>query len=204
MNPTLRAYRDDGALAQAARRADLPVSSLAITTIGVVLLVAGNVLPVASVGTASLAGVFAFVLCGVAGAAGRAHPRLEWLVPALVRGGEYGAVLWLASSAGAMALAPAYGLLAGVAFHHYDIVYRLRHLQVGPPRWVAVAGGGWEGRLLVLGLAASVDLLIPIAIIVAVWCTLLYVVESVATWIAVARDEQRIVDTGELEEEDVP
>ena len=42
----------------------------------------------------------------------------------------------------------AFALLCALAFRHYDLVYRLRHRGVAPPRWLDRAGGGWDGRLL--------------------------------------------------------
>lgn len=74
---------------------------------------------------------------------------LDWLVPPLLRAAEYGTVLLLAVGAGVNgALPAAYGLVAAVAYHHYDTVYRIRGGAAAPPPWLVRATGGNEGRTL--------------------------------------------------------
>jgi len=41
-----------------------------------------------------------------------------------------------------------FALLCAIAYHHYESVYGLRHRGIATPRWVLLAGGGWDGRLL--------------------------------------------------------
>ncbi|MFI0938411.1 DUF5941 domain-containing protein [Streptomyces sp. NPDC021020] len=82
---------------------------------------------------------------------------LDWLVPPLLRAGEYGTALALAAVLGVNgALPAAFCLVAAVAYHHYDTVYRIRGGAGAPPRAVVLAAGGHEGRTLVVAAAAAV------------------------------------------------
>lgn len=84
---------------------------------------------------------------------------LDWLVPPLLRAAEYGTVLVLAARAQADgvngSLPAAFGLVAAVAYHHYDTVYRIRGGTGAPPALLVRAIGGHEGRTLVVTLAAA-------------------------------------------------
>ena len=115
---------------------------------------------------------------------GRPHPvgRLAWLLPPLLRLGEYGLVLALAARSEPAALPLLYALLAVLAFHHYDLVYRLRGHGPTPPVWLSWLGGGWDGRSLVLLAAAAGGRLPEAAALLAVWCAALFVGESVTAW----------------------
>ena len=81
--------------------------------------------------------------------------RLAWLGPAIVRVAEFGAVLGVAAVMGGSAAVVAYVLLAAVALHLYDVVYRLRHLRRPPAAWATTAGLGAVVRLVVVLLAAA-------------------------------------------------
>lgn len=112
---------------------------------------------------------------------------LDWLIPPLFRAAEYGTALVLAIKADVNgALPAAFGLVAAVAYHHYDTVYRIRGDAGAPPRWLVRAIGGHEGRtLLVTALAA---LLAPTEFKVAltalaVAVALLVLVESIRFWV---------------------
>jgi hypothetical protein len=82
---------------------------------------------------------------------------LDWLVPPLFRAGEYGTVLALAAVSEVNAALPsAFVLVAVVAYHHYDTVYRIRGGTGAPPPTLVRVAGGHEGRtLLVTVLAAA-------------------------------------------------
>ncbi len=81
---------------------------------------------------------------------------LDWLLPPLFRIAEYGAILVLAARSSADgALPAAFGLVAAVAYHHYDAVYRIRGGTGAPARWLVRAVGGHEGRTLVVTIAAA-------------------------------------------------
>ncbi|MFD5391538.1 DUF5941 domain-containing protein, partial [Streptomyces sp. NPDC127074] len=95
------------------------------------------------------------VLAGVAVAAPLKGP-LDWLVPPLFRAAEYGTILILAAYAEVNgALPAAFGLVAAVAYHHYDTVYRIRGGTGAPPRRLVRAIGGHEGRAVVVTAAAA-------------------------------------------------
>ncbi|MBI0294038.1 CDP-alcohol phosphatidyltransferase family protein [Streptomyces sp. PRKS01-29] len=95
------------------------------------------------------------VLAGVAVAAPLKGP-LDWLVPPLFRAAEYGTILVLAACSEVNgALPAAFGLVAAVAYHHYDTVYRIRGGTGAPPHRLVRAIGGHEGRTVVVTAAAA-------------------------------------------------
>ncbi|MEE1942139.1 DUF5941 domain-containing protein [Streptomyces sp. TRM 70361] len=103
--------------------------------------------PAAALGYAALSGIA--VARPLKGA-------LDWLVPPFLRTAEYTTVLVLAARAESPAALPvAFGLVAAVAYHHYDTVYRIRGGTGAPPRWLVRATGGHEGRVLVVTAAAA-------------------------------------------------
>ncbi|MEU9956517.1 DUF5941 domain-containing protein [Streptomyces sp. NPDC050982] len=112
---------------------------------------------------------------------------LDWLVPPFYRAAEYGTVLVLAAKADVNgALPAAFGLVAAVAYHHYDTVYRIRGNAGAPPHWLVRAIGGHEGRtLLVTVLAAlltATDFKVALtALAVAVALVVLF--ESIRFWV---------------------
>ncbi|MFF2025358.1 DUF5941 domain-containing protein [Streptomyces sp. NPDC058171] len=113
---------------------------------------------------------------------------LDWLVPPFFRAAEYGTVLALAAQSGVNgALPAAFGLVAAVAYHHYDTVYRIRGGTGAPPSWLVRAIGGQEGRVLLVALAAALlgntgftALLTAVAVAVA----LVVLVESIRFWVS--------------------
>ncbi|MFF6779377.1 DUF5941 domain-containing protein [Streptomyces sp. NPDC012510] len=133
--------------------------------------------------------VFAVIYVLNAGAA-VAQPlkgALDWLIPPLFRAAEYGVVLLLAAKADVNgALPAAFGLVAAVAYHHYDTVYRIRGDAGAPPRWLVRAIGGHEGRTLLVTVLAA--LLAPTEFAVALMAlavvvALLVLVESIRFWV---------------------
>ncbi|MFG2887793.1 DUF5941 domain-containing protein [Streptomyces sp. NPDC048297] len=113
---------------------------------------------------------------------------LDWLVPPVFRVAEYCTVLVLASKAGVNgALPAAFGLVAAVAYHHYDTVYRIRGNAGAPPAWLARAIGGQEGRtLLVTALAALLTASqFRVALtVLAVYVALVVLAESIRFWVS--------------------
>ncbi len=200
----LSAYRDDGPLAQwlgaVARALRLP--AFATTVAAVAALAAGLVLDGRETGLATVAGVTAFVVLAAAPAATEREGRLGWLVPPLLRAAEYGFVVALSRRGGAAALPAVYALLAAVAFHHYDIVYRLRHQRVAPPAWVRWIGLGWDGRTAVVAALAVAGVLPLGAALLAALLGAVFVAESVASWVRLARDAQRVVTVGEDDDDE--
>jgi hypothetical protein len=205
---SLRIYRDDGPLSDlaAAVLPRLRLSSVAVAFIGLVVLLAGLAVDGADTSLPTALGVAAFVVSGLASGVAQPHERIQWLLPPMLRGAEYLLIITLAWRADPQSLPLAYGLLAVLAFHHYDIVYRLRHQRVPPPDWIRRLGGGWELRVLIVAAAAVSGVPFQLMILaVAAWCALLFVGESMMSWSAVARDERRTVEAGidEPEEEGV-
>jgi hypothetical protein len=206
MNDLLTHYRDDGPLSEAIRRAGpLRLRSLTITAAGAIAAAVGLVVDGRdSTGLASLLGIGAFLVLGMLGAGARAHPRIQWLVPPMLRAGEYVIVAVLAWRTGPTEMWLAYLLLAVMAFHHYDIVYRLRHQRMAPSRLVSRLCGGWEGRVIVITAATIAGVLAPVLIAMAAWCGALYLSESMRSWVVLAFDETRRAHVGsEIEEEEV-
>ncbi|MFD5157313.1 DUF5941 domain-containing protein [Streptomyces hawaiiensis] len=113
---------------------------------------------------------------------------LDWLVPPFLRAAEYGTVLVLAAKADVHgALPAAFGLVAAVAYHHYDTVYRIRGDAGAPPAWLVRSIGGHEGRTLLVTvlaalLTASQFTVALTALAVAV--ALVVLVESIRFWVA--------------------
>lgn len=189
MTDRLTAYRDDGPLTRlAVDRVRLPVSELPLTIGATAALVAGFAADGTTTGTPSVVGVTTLLLAGGLAGAARHRSRAGWLVPPLLRAGEYGAIAVLAHRAGQPAQTLAYVLLAVVAFHHYDIVYRLRHQGIAPPRIITALGAGWEGRTLLVLVATLMDVLTQTLAGLAVWCCLLFLSESLRSWSMFARD----------------
>jgi hypothetical protein len=112
----------------------------------------------------------------------RSHP-VAWLVPPLVRAVEYGSLVALTAIAEPDALPICFALLGVLTFHHYDTVYRVRHQGSPPPAWVGLAGGGWEGRLLVAGAVALAGALELGLLVGAVSLGVLYTAESASCWL---------------------
>lgn len=131
-------------------------------------------------------------LAALAGAAGIAAliPRavrsrsraLGWLVPPLLRAAEF-AVLGVLGLAGGAPPALVFALLAAVAFHHYDAVYRVRQRMDPPPPWVDRAGLGWDGRMLAAALGVAGGAATPVYALLTVGLWLLFAGESVTNWL---------------------
>ncbi|OIJ85855.1 DUF5941 domain-containing protein [Streptomyces colonosanans] len=113
---------------------------------------------------------------------------LDWLVPPLFRAAEYGTVLILAARSEANGVLPAaFGLVAAVAYHHYDTVYRIRGDAGAPPHWLVRAIGGHEGRTLLITVLAALltAALFKVALtVLAVYVALVVLVESIRFWVA--------------------
>ncbi|WP_394437908.1 DUF5941 domain-containing protein [Streptomyces sp. SGAir0957] len=116
---------------------------------------------------------------------------LDWLVPPIFRAAEYGTVLLIAAKADVQgALPAAFGLVAAVAYHHYDTVYRIRGGTGAPPRRLTQAIGGHDGRTLLVTLLATLltptDFTLALTVL-AVVVALVVLAESIRFWVASAR-----------------
>ncbi|MFC7104754.1 DUF5941 domain-containing protein [Nonomuraea rubra] len=86
-------------------------------------------------------------------------------------------------------------LLAALAFHHYDLVYRLRQ-HVYPPPWLATLGLGWDGRMMVVSLVALSGWLTGGYALLAVYLWGLFGWESLTCWLAAPRSGVEAADMG--------
>jgi hypothetical protein len=182
---TVRTYRDDGPLSHALGRVaggrlpPLPVAVLAAAAAGVLL--AAGPQPGTRLGPepAVFAPLVVLLLAGPASENPHAG-RLDWLVPPILRGIEYG-YLAVLGDARAVPAPLVYVLLTVLALHHYDAAYRTRQGR-RPPRWVRLAGLGWEGRML---FTAFTGVFAPLPFAYAALAAYLGVLsggESAATW----------------------
>lgn len=104
-------------------------------------------------GGAGVAAVLAAAaVAALAGGAPHTGP-LDWLVPAALRLAEYATLLLIGQYAGVPGPL-LYGLCGVLALYHYDLTARLE-FRGSPLRWRALALG-WDGRLLLCGLAVLV------------------------------------------------
>ncbi|KOU26842.1 transferase [Streptomyces sp. WM6372] len=183
---------DSGPVASlVARAAAVPARSLHLpfAVLGAAALIgAAWYEPFGSVTVLGAAALYA-VLAGAAVAAPLKGP-LDWLLPPLFRAAEYVTVLALAVKADVPgALPAAFGLVAAVAYHHYDTVYRIRGGSGAPPRWLVWTIGGHEGRVLLTAALASVLATratdFPVALTaLAVFVALVVLVESIRFWVS--------------------
>ncbi|RZU45437.1 phosphatidylglycerophosphate synthase [Streptomyces sp. BK022] len=133
-------------------------------------------------------GAVVYVIASALATARPLKGSLDWLVPPFFRAAEYGTVLALAARADVHGAVPAaFGLVAAVAYHHYDTVYRIRGDAGAPPAWLVRAIGGQEGRTLLVTVLAAL-LTAPrftVALtVIAVCVALLVLVESIRFWVS--------------------
>ncbi|USQ84563.1 CDP-alcohol phosphatidyltransferase family protein [Streptomyces phaeoluteigriseus] len=133
----------------------------------------------------------AYVLLSAEAVARPLKGALDWLVPPVFRAAEYGTVLILAAKADVNgALPAAFGLVAAVAYHHYDTVYRIRGNAGAPPAWLVRAVGGQEGRTLLVAVLAAVLTARQFTValtVLAVAVALVVLAESIRFWVAAHR-----------------
>lgn len=176
----LEVHRDEGPLVSVASPGTLAVPEVVLLAVAAGLtcmaLAADRLLPVAHPAVTVL--VVATWLLAMTARWGRSLPRLDWPIPALLRVVEYGAVLTLVGESGWT-----YAVLAILAFHHYDIVYRRSLRGDDPPRWLQLAIGGWAVRLPVLVIASALGQGRSMAVLLAVYLSPLVVGESVTGWL---------------------
>ncbi|MFG2812514.1 DUF5941 domain-containing protein [Streptomyces sp. NPDC048410] len=133
-------------------------------------------------------GAVVYVLTSALATARPLKGSLDWLVPPFFRAAEYGTVLALAARADVQgALPAAFGLVAAVAYHHYDTVYRIRGDAGAPPAWLVRAIGGQEGRTLLVTVLAALLTASQFTValtVIAVCVALLVLVESIRFWVS--------------------
>ncbi|MFI6638296.1 DUF5941 domain-containing protein [Streptomyces sp. NPDC050504] len=181
---------DSGPLAElVARRGPKVPSAPVLAAIGAVALVAAALTQPFGSRQMVVAAVFYAVLSGLAVAA-PLKGALDWLVPPLFRAAEYLTILILAARSDVPHAVPAaFGLVAAVAYHHYDTVYRIRGGTGAPPQWLVRTIGGHEGRTLVVTVLAAAltttDTRFTLAL-TALACAiaLVVLVESIRFWVS--------------------
>jgi hypothetical protein len=144
----LESFRDDGPIARALGRFGDRLPAPALAALAVVPLIAAMAIEgdAASNGLAVAVIAWLVLVAGLSG--GRTGTsRIRWIVPPLLRFGEYAGLLWLGTLAGASSIPAAFALLAALTLRHYDIVYGLRYRGAPVSERLGVAAGGWDGRL---------------------------------------------------------
>jgi hypothetical protein len=192
---TVVAYRDDGPFSRgmgalvAGQLPPLPPPIAGAVVTGILLLVGVG-------GTDGLA-VFAPVVALLLAGPGSSHPhdgRLDWFVPPILRTTEY---VFVAAVCFGHDLHPVmiFALLGAMAFHHYDLVYRIRQ-RVYPPHWLATAGLGWDGRMLVVAAGVIIGQMTAVCVLLTVYLWCLFGWESMTCWLAAPRSGVDAADTG--------
>ncbi|GAT65128.1 CDP-alcohol phosphatidyltransferase [Planomonospora sphaerica] len=164
------------------------------------MFVTGVLLSIGVAGSDDLA-VFAPVVVLLLAGPGSSHRhdgRLDWLVPPILRLTEYG---FTASVGFAHDVPPwlVFALLGAVAFHHYDVVNRVRQ-DAHPPPWLAAAGLGWDGRMLLVALGGLIGQATPFLVLLSLYLWGLFCWESLTYWAAVPRPGTGPAEAGRREE----
>ncbi|NJP31133.1 DUF5941 domain-containing protein [Micromonospora thermarum] len=171
-------HRDDGPLARALPvvRRPLVLAMLAALAAAVLLLAALTVDP------PRWSVVVALAVLLVAGLGGRAPhgAALDWLVPAALRAAEY----LFAIAVGVLGDVPAwviFGYVFVLTLHHYDLTARLEKRKVAPPLRAATLG--WEGRSVVLALAAIAGIAEIGMVTLGLYLLVLFVASVALAWV---------------------
>jgi hypothetical protein len=204
MTGTLSLYRDDGPIARAIASVLRPIGAipqpLAITAAAAPMFVLMAVKGAGASHAALGATLVWFVVIAGASAGREPTDRLRWAVPALIRLGEYSALLWIGAEGGEDSEPAAFALICVLAFRHYDLVYRPRHQGVAPPRWIGNLALGWDGRL-VLGYILLVADALPAGFFIAAGLfATAFVAESIAGWRRFGRGQQPVTYEDEEDE----
>ncbi len=171
-------------LSRAFRGHGVPAAAL----LGAAVMIATSLLaPAGSAWPLAAAGFYA-----VTSALAVARPlkgALDWIVPPVFRAAEYTTILVLAAVSDVNgALPAAFGLVAAVAYHHYDTVYRIRGGTGAPPRVLIRATAGHEGRVLLVTAAAVAlahDTGFTVALtVLAVALAVVVLTESIGFWVS--------------------
>ncbi|MFC9606216.1 DUF5941 domain-containing protein [Streptomyces niveus] len=134
-------------------------------------------------------GALVYVVTSGIAVAHRMGGPLDWLIPPVFRAAEYGTVLIFAARADVPgALPAAFGLVAAVAYHHYDTVYRIRGGAGAPPRGLVRSLGGHEGRTLLVAVLAAFSPaefdLPPALTLLTVVVAVIALTESIRFWVS--------------------
>lgn len=198
-----RAFREDGPSARALARVLGPRVPLPGPTLGLLGLL--PLLAVAAFGGGDVSlpvagAVLAWAVLLGSASRGRPARGAAWAEPPLVRLIEYVAFIWLAALEGAHALPGAFALIAALAFHNYDLAYRLRHQGAMPPAWLGLPG--WEGRIAIAFVLLAAGALPAGFYVAAGVLGAVFVVEAGASWRSTGQRNQP--DAFDDDEEDEP
>lgn len=137
----------------------------------------------ARLGPAVLTAAVGFVLVAAAWRP-PVHHRIAWQAPAALWVAEVLTVGVLVHHTLDSWSAAAFAYVAAIAYHRYDVVYRLRDTGTAPATWVAAVGLGADGRVLALLLVAA---FVPGAVVPLLWVAAgllagVYLTESAIGW----------------------
>ena len=118
------------------------------------------------------------------GRLGRSSVSTDWLVPALTRATEYAAVIAVGG-----ATAWTFGLLAALAYRHYDLVHLSRAGRT-PPNWSRSASLGWELRVALLLGAGAIGAGAAAVVALTVWLAPVALLATTAAWGPASRQPQ--------------
>lgn len=174
---------DLGPVARAAGRLGTSVFPVGLLGAAVLVLAVPLALWVGAVGVAVALAVVGATLVGLGWQPPVHHP-LGWQAPAALWVAEVLVVGLVVHHVLAVMSAAAFAYLSAVAYHRYDVVYRLRDTGTPPAPWLSLAGGGTDGRVILVLLLALVA---PGAVVPALWVlaavlATLYLGESVHGW----------------------
>jgi Family of unknown function (DUF5941) len=174
----LSGYRGDGAVSRglgSLGRGLLP--PLPPLLVGLLVTCVMAVLGLANLGYVVLTPAVAMLPAALA-ARHPHHGRLDWLVPPLilVSEGVYLAALGFSYHVPAPLV---FALLAAVIMRHADLAYRAM-FGLGLP--ADTYGFGWEGRMLLAGLAAAVGIITPVYAVLTGWLWLLFCWDFLGGW----------------------
>jgi hypothetical protein len=194
----IAACRDDGAVARLAGRivqgqlVPLPpaLAGLAATAL------------LAALGLGNLTGLLAFapVFAMLLAAPGASHPhdgRLDWLVPLILQAAQYIYLTALGFSAGVPGPVT-FVLISVVALRQLDVAYRARQQAWAGTAGAGAAGAGtagsaaqrsalgWDGRILVVGLAALLGFVTFAYLVLTAYLGFLLCRAALSGWLAVS------------------
>jgi Family of unknown function (DUF5941) len=192
----IAACRGDGALSLAlGRLAAGRIPPLLPLVVGLLVTCMLTVLGVGNLpGILVLAPVVAMLLAGL----GSRSPHdgiADWIVPAAIQAGEY---VYLAALAFAHDVRPVvmFALLMAVVLRHFELACRARIW----PGTVSEddAGFGWEGRMIIVGIAAFFGITAIVMVALAVWVWLVLARDFLTGWLPssyrpLSPEERRIV-----------
>ena len=183
---SLELYRDDGPLARlagATARRLVPVPPLPLALVGTAGLFALVALEGDGASDATIAVAVAWFVVWAGLSSGRPHSdSFAWALPAVLRLGEYGTLIWIGTTIGESGSAGAFALIAALAFRHYDLVYRSRFQGRPPAAWLDLAAGGWDGRLIAITLLLVAGALPAALFVLAGIFGVVFVTECVVSW----------------------